>query len=84
MLLRATEELGLDLPHSYLVGDALCDIQAAQAAGAQPILVLTGRGSEQAALLEEHGLGHCPVVPDLGRAVDYILQQEEQGVGRPP
>ena len=78
MLLRAAEELGLALVGSYAIGDAVGDIQAAQAAGAQGVLVLTGRGAEQASLLDAEGLAGCPVMTDLGAAVDYILDQEEE------
>ena len=78
MLLRAAEELCLDLGCSYLIGDAVSDIQAAQAAGAQGILVLTGRGAKQASLPDTEGPMDCPVVADLGAAVDYILGQEEE------
>ncbi|MBI3176818.1 MAG: D-glycero-beta-D-manno-heptose 1,7-bisphosphate 7-phosphatase, partial [Chloroflexi bacterium] len=41
MLLQAARELGLDLTRSWMVGDALSDLQAGQAAGAQSVLVLT-------------------------------------------
>ena len=78
MLLRAVEEFGLDLARSYAIGDAVSDIQAAQGAGARGILVLTGRGVEQASLLEAQGLSGCPVMTDLSAAVDYILGHGEQ------
>jgi D-glycero-D-manno-heptose 1,7-bisphosphate phosphatase len=77
MLRRAAEDLGLDLSRSYLVGDAVSDILAARAVSVHGVLVLTGRGQEQASLLEVHDLSDCPVVPDLEAAVDYILKQEE-------
>jgi D-glycero-D-manno-heptose 1,7-bisphosphate phosphatase len=77
MLLRATEELKLDLARSYAVGDAVSDIQAARSAGVQGILVLTGRGREQAALLRKESEASCPVVADLVGAVDYILSRRE-------
>lgn len=51
MLLRAATELNLDLSHSYLIGDAISDLEAAEAVGARGILVRTGRGNDQAALL---------------------------------
>lgn len=70
MLLRAGAELGLDLSRSYLVGDAVTDIEAARAAGVRGILVLTGRGNQQAALLRSE----TPVVPDLMAALDHILR----------
>jgi len=73
MLLRAAEELGLDLTRSYVIGDAASDMEAAWAAGVHGILVLTGLGKEQVALLKTKGGANCPVVADLGAAVDHIL-----------
>jgi len=78
MLLRAAEELGLDLERSYAIGDAASDIEAARAVGVRGILVLTGRGREQRALLG--GDMDCPVMDDLSAAVDYILRQKEWDV----
>jgi D-glycero-D-manno-heptose 1,7-bisphosphate phosphatase len=46
MLLQAARELDLDLSRSWMVGDALTDMQAGQAAGVRTLLVLTGRGSQ--------------------------------------
>lgn len=43
MLLRAARELDLDLSRSWLVGDALSDLEAARVAGVRGILVRTGR-----------------------------------------
>ncbi len=51
LLLRAAEELRLDLARSYMVGDTLKDIEAGTRAGAQGILVRTGYGEEAAAEL---------------------------------
>ena len=47
MLLRAARELNIDLAHSCMVGDAITDMQAAQAAGVQSVLVRTGRGERE-------------------------------------
>jgi histidinol-phosphate phosphatase family protein len=77
MLLRAAREVGLDLSRSYSIGDAVSDLQAAQAVGARGILVLTGRGEKQAPLLEAQGLAACPIVADLQAAVDFILEQRK-------
>ena len=76
LLLRAAKELGLDLKRSFLVGDALSDVEAARASGCQPILVLTGRGQEQLPLLAAHGYDDCPVVPDPAAAVEHILRRQ--------
>lgn len=51
MLLQAAQEHNLDLSQSFMMGDALTDVQAGQAAGVkQAILLLTGRGLAQAQL----------------------------------
>ncbi len=47
MLLRAAAELNIDLTQSYMVGDALTDMQAGLRVGADAILVLSGRGFRQ-------------------------------------
>ena len=73
LLLQAAQELQLDLDRSWLVGDAVTDIQAGLAAGVHPILLRTGRGITQAELLENHGLDDVLVLDDLAAAVDYIL-----------
>lgn len=52
LLLQAAQALSLDLGQSILIGDALSDLQAGQAAGIrQIVLVRTGRGSEQERLV---------------------------------
>lgn len=78
MLLRAARELNLDLSHSYLIGDAISDIQAAQNVGVQGILVLTGITTAPLSLLESYDLQDCLVVTGLEAAVDYILGQREE------
>jgi D-glycero-D-manno-heptose 1,7-bisphosphate phosphatase len=70
MLLQAAAEHGIDLRRSYMVGDKLADVEAGQAAGCQPILVLTGYGRSEAGKLSG---GEVPVVADLSAAADYIL-----------
>jgi len=53
LLLQAAHELSLDLPSSWMVGDAWTDLAAGQSAGVEgAILVRTGRGSSQ--LLKTH------------------------------
>ncbi len=54
MLLRAIEQLNLDAPSSWMIGDKASDIAAARAAGLrQAIHVLSGHGrSERTAALE--------------------------------
>jgi D-glycero-D-manno-heptose 1,7-bisphosphate phosphatase len=79
MLLQAEADLNLNLCRSFLVGDALTDIQAALAAGVHPILVLTGRGQAQVQRINQKETGNWPVVADLGAAVNYILKKTGRG-----
>ena len=44
MLLEVARRFNVSLQETYMVGDALRDVQAAAAAGARPVLVLTGKG----------------------------------------
>jgi D-glycero-D-manno-heptose 1,7-bisphosphate phosphatase len=73
MLLQAADELGLDLGRSYFIGDAITDMQAADAAGVRGILVLTGRGQNQAK--ESSAPLPWPIASDLGSAIDDILNK---------
>jgi D-glycero-D-manno-heptose 1,7-bisphosphate phosphatase len=46
MLLEVARRFNIALKDTYMVGDALRDVQAAAAAGARPVLVLTGKGQK--------------------------------------
>lgn len=72
MLLQAAADLGLDLRASYLVGDAVSDVEAGLAVHCQPILVRSGRGQAQLPDLKANGYD-VPVVADLAEAVGWIL-----------
>jgi D-glycero-D-manno-heptose 1,7-bisphosphate phosphatase len=74
LLRQAATDLGLELSGSWLVGDALSDLQAAHAVGARGILVRTGRGMEQLTRMAESST-RCswPVSEDLSGAVQHIL-----------
>ena len=76
LLLQAANELGVELTGSYFVGDGLSDVQAAMAVGAQPLVVLTGRGRDQATLLEKTISAPVPVCNDLLEAARWILGRE--------
>jgi len=66
--------LRMDLKGVPAIGDSLRDLQAARAAGARPLLVKTGKGSQT--------LGHpeldadVPVFNDLASAVDALLMPD--------
>lgn len=46
MVLEVARRFNVSLADVYMVGDTLRDIEAASAAGARPVLVLSGRGRE--------------------------------------
>lgn len=46
MLLAISERYNVSLEEVPMVGDSLRDLQAAEAAGAQPMLVMTGKGEK--------------------------------------
>ncbi|OGO07933.1 MAG: hypothetical protein A2Y92_04315 [Chloroflexi bacterium RBG_13_57_8] len=75
MLLKAAREMGLDLPHSWMVGDGLTDIQAGKSAGTRTILIgrmkceLCHRCTEENARPEA-------VCADLFEAVNIIKSGE--------
>jgi histidinol-phosphate phosphatase family protein len=75
MLLRAAEQLGIDLAASVFVGDAETDIEAGRMAGCRTVLVLTGRGQAAAAAIgrgTSHDGGPDAVADDLKAAVPVI------------
>jgi D-glycero-D-manno-heptose 1,7-bisphosphate phosphatase len=81
MAIRAREELGLDLEGSYMVGDKVEDVRFGLNAGARPILVLTGYGEATRDALRKEGVAPAHVAPDLGKAVEWILERERERGG---
>lgn len=70
MLLRAAEELGLDLDRSWMVGDRASDLQAGAAAGTRTVLVRTGYGAAaDATALDRTKLNLELIASDLADAV---------------
>jgi len=68
---QISQRLQVNLKDVPAVGDSLRDLQAAQAAGAQPILVRTGKGTQT--LYAAEGLDNVPVYCDLKLAVNALL-----------
>lgn len=75
MFYGIANRLGVSLVNVPAVGDSLRDLQAAISVGAQPILVLTGKGRRT--LKELEGFGDVPVYPDLTSFVDSFLTKED-------
>ena len=74
LLLDIAARLQVSLTGVPVVGDALRDLQAAQAVGARPILVRSGKGARTEARAE--GLAGVPVFDDLAAAVDVLLAEQ--------
>ncbi|MEM7218344.1 MAG: HAD-IIIA family hydrolase [Pseudomonadota bacterium] len=76
MLRDALRECGSSADTACFVGDSLRDMQAAQAAGVEPLLVLTGNGrSDRAAAVDA---GVKLVFDDCAAAVAYLLGEASQ------
>jgi D-glycero-D-manno-heptose 1,7-bisphosphate phosphatase len=75
MLQQAAREFGLDLQHSFVVGDRIVDIQAGRAAGATSILVLTGYGPHALEECREQGVTPDYIVRDIAEAAGIIIEK---------
>lgn len=84
MLLRARDDLGIDLARSYVVGDSMRDVEAGRRAGAVTVLVLTGYGRGE---VEHHSSTWAArpdhIADDLLEAVLWILDRERIGAAPP-
>lgn len=76
MILRARDECFIDLAASWLVGDKLSDIEAAEAAGVTPILVCTGYGMKDSQRLP----ANVRIEEDLATACRYILSVRQNSL----
>lgn len=71
LLYDIASRMYVDLENVPAVGDSLRDIQAAQAVGARPILVRTGKGRRT--VVAGTGLAGIPVYDDLSAVVEALL-----------
>ena len=67
------QRYGVNLSNVPAIGDSLKDLQAAVAAGAIPILVLTGKG--QTTRTEKEMPAHTQIFENLAMAVDALVAQ---------
>ncbi|MBN1614344.1 MAG: D-glycero-beta-D-manno-heptose 1,7-bisphosphate 7-phosphatase [Deltaproteobacteria bacterium] len=75
MLIRAAEEMNIDLGRSYLVGDMVKDMEAAHRAGVKAVLVRTGHGGN--VLSDELTLDDTApdyIADDILDAVGWIMK----------
>jgi len=74
LLLQAASSLSLDLSRSIMVGDALSDLLAGEAAGVQNlVLVKTGRGADQLPLVLSSTLKRCTIYETLLDAMKALV-----------
>lgn len=69
---RFAADTGADLSQIYAIGDSLRDLQAAESAGARPVLVKTGKGAKTC--LNHPELNH-PIFEHLYDAANFIVSQ---------
>ncbi len=72
MIFQAARQLNLDLSSSWVVGDALRDVEAGVAAGCQTILFVPPDVPQSSHALGEHTVMSDYVVSDLRLAIDVI------------
>lgn len=84
LLFQAADELDIHLGSSYLVGDALADMQAGLRARCTPLLVRTGRGEEELARAQEAGVVDFVYFPALPQVVDFVLSMPIDQITRQP
>ena len=73
-LLRARDELGIDLNDAIFIGDSMTDVRAGLAAGVHTILVLTGLGLQQFREHHHEADGPFRIFMNLKDATESILQ----------
>jgi D-glycero-D-manno-heptose 1,7-bisphosphate phosphatase len=79
MLLDIGRRYGVDLAQVPMVGDTLRDLLAAQAAGCEPHLVLTGRAAGIGDQQVRHMLAQVPTAhlhADLAAFADFLLERD--------
>lgn len=77
LLLEAARELGLDLARSWIVGDALRDLEAGWSAGTRAVLVATGKGAREHAAALAQGRAPDAFVPDVLAAARWIVEHAQ-------
>ena len=74
LILRARDEMGIDLSRSWCIGDMERDIESGRRAGVRGILVATGKGIGEEARMRAEGRMPELFVPDIGKAAEWILR----------
>ncbi len=72
MLKQAEAEFGIDLKHSFVIGDRIADVKAAQSVGAKSILVLTGYGKNQIDEIQSQNIYVDYIAKNLYDAMQFV------------
>jgi len=78
MFTQAADEQGVDLTSSYMIGDSVADVLAANAVGLQSILVKTGNGQRTEREILNGKLSADFVGDNLSECAEYIVNLEAQ------
>jgi len=73
LLNQFAKENKISLSDIYFIGDKLGDIQAANSAGAKPMLVKTGKGQN---IFNKNPDINCPIFEDLYDAAKFIISEK--------
>lgn len=73
LVLKAAVQMNIDLRQSFLIGDAVTDIQAGMASGLKNYMVLTGRGLKQSEMAMRDTRLAFNFAHDLHHAIDMVL-----------
>jgi D-glycero-D-manno-heptose 1,7-bisphosphate phosphatase len=68
MIFQAAKKYAIDIKQSFFIGDALSDIECANHAGCNPILIKTGRGTDTSASLAQNNM----VIPTFNNLFETI------------
>lgn len=71
MVLEAARDHGIDLAHSWMIGDKRADVHCGRAAGTRTVFVLSGQGTR------EDGAEADFIARDLAEAAEMILKESD-------
>lgn len=72
LIFKAAREFNISLSKSYMIGDAISDIDAAKNGNVRPIMVLSGRGDEEN---ERFKYSNVPILKCINEAAHWILKE---------
>jgi len=77
LLVQAAQDMDIDLPQSWMIGDNLTDIKAGKGAGCRTIL-LSRMKCELCRLMDEEDVRPDAITSNLGKAAQIILKEGDE------